>query len=102
MPDGQSPSSGNPDELFTVDEVAAFLGLNSQTVRNMIERRDLGAVWVGQRRVRVRRSQIDELPAAGERPAKAVLREVEGDTGALADAQVRTGRGHLGGECGGP
>lgn len=81
MPDQRSPSSGNPDELLTVEDVAALLKLNQQTVRNMIDRRELGAVRVGQRRVRVRRSQLDEFLAAGERPAKAVLREAEDDIG---------------------
>jgi len=55
-----------PDELLTVDEVAALLKLNSQTIRNMIDRGELGHVRVGQRRVRIRQSQLDALLAAGE------------------------------------
>ena len=40
--------------------------LNQQTVRNMIDRGEMGAVRVGQRRVRVRQSQLDAFLAAGE------------------------------------
>src|SRR5947209_4400485 len=42
-----------------------MLKLNQQTVRNMIDRGDLGAVRVGKRRVRVRQSQLDAFLAAG-------------------------------------
>jgi excisionase family DNA binding protein len=55
-----------PDELLTVAEVANLLRLNQQTVRNMIDRGELGAVRVGQRRVRIRQSQLDAFLAAGE------------------------------------
>ena len=55
-----------PDELLTVKEVAELLKLNQQTIRNMIDRGELGAVRVGQRRVRVRQSQLDAFLAAGE------------------------------------
>ena len=55
-----------PDELLTVKDVAELLKLNQQTVRNMIDRRELGHVRVGQRRVRVRQSQQDAFLAAGE------------------------------------
>jgi excisionase family DNA binding protein len=55
-----------PDELLTVKEVAELLKLNQQTIRNMIDRGELGHVRVGQRRVRVRRSQLDAFLAAGE------------------------------------
>jgi excisionase family DNA binding protein len=47
------------DPFLTVDEVAAMLRLNPQTVRNTIERGELAAVRVGPRRVRVRRSALD-------------------------------------------
>ena len=43
-----------------------MLKLNQQTVRNMIDRGEMGAVRVGQRRVRVRQSQLDAFLAAGE------------------------------------
>jgi excisionase family DNA binding protein len=55
-----------PDEFLTVAEVAKLLKLNQQTVRNMIDRGELGAVRVGQRRVRIRASQLDAFLAAGE------------------------------------
>ena len=47
-------------------EVATLLRLNQQTVRNMIDRGELGHVRVGQRRVRIRQSQLDAFLAAGE------------------------------------
>jgi excisionase family DNA binding protein len=55
-----------PDQFLTVAEVAEMLKLNQQTVRNRIDRGQLGAVRVGQRRVRVRQSQLDAFLAAGE------------------------------------
>jgi excisionase family DNA binding protein len=55
-----------PDELLTVAEVASLLKLNQQTVRNMIDRGELRAVRVGQRRVRIRQSVLDAFLAAGE------------------------------------
>ena len=55
-----------PDELLTVKEVAELLKLNQQTICNMIDRGELGHVRVGQRRVRVRQSQLDSFLAAGE------------------------------------
>ena len=55
-----------PDEFLTVREIAELLKLNQQTVRNMIDRGELGHVRAGQRRVRVRQSQLDAFLAAGE------------------------------------
>ena len=63
-----------PDEFLTVQEIAELLRLNQQTIRNMIDRGELGHVRVGQRRVRVRQSQLDAFLAAGEsspQPAEA-------------------------------
>lgn len=45
-----------------------MLKLNQQTVRNMIDRGQLGSVRVGQRRVRVRQSQLDAFLTASETP----------------------------------
>ena len=59
-----------PDELLTVKEVAELLKLNQQTIRNMIDRGEMGHVRVGQRRVRVRQSQLDAFLAAGESSAQ--------------------------------
>jgi excisionase family DNA binding protein len=52
------------DEYLTVAEVAERLKLNQQTVRNWIDQGSLPAVRVG-RRVRVRRSALDSILAAG-------------------------------------
>lgn len=59
------------DEFLTVQEIAGRLQLNQQTIRNMIDRGELGHVRVGQRRVRVRQSQLDAFLAAGEADANA-------------------------------
>ena len=58
-----------PDELLTVKAFAELLKLNQQTIRNMIDRGEMGHVRVGQRRVRVRQSQLDAFLAAGESSA---------------------------------
>jgi excisionase family DNA binding protein len=52
------------DEFLTVAEVAELLKLNQQTVRNWIDQGYLPAVRVG-RRVRVRRSDLDQLLEKG-------------------------------------
>jgi excisionase family DNA binding protein len=54
-------------EFFTVAEVAALLKINEQTVRNWIDRGDLAAVRAG-RRVRIRRSALDEVLTAVASP----------------------------------
>ena len=46
--------------------VAELSKLNQQTIRNMVDRGELGHVRVGQRRVRIRQSQLDAFLAAGE------------------------------------
>ena len=76
-----SDAPDSPDEFLTVAEVAGLLKLNQQTVRNMIDRGDLGAVRVGKRRIRVRQSQLDAFLAAGEMPA-----EPESDTEGESEA----------------
>jgi excisionase family DNA binding protein len=55
-----------PDELLTVKEVAEQLKLNQQTIRNMIDRGELGHLRVGPERIRIRQSQLDAFLAAGE------------------------------------
>ncbi len=52
------------DQFLTVDEVAETLRINPQTVRNWIDSQALRAVRVG-RRVRIRKSDLDELVQAG-------------------------------------
>jgi excisionase family DNA binding protein len=54
------------DELLTVADIANRLKLNQQTIYNWIDRGELPAVRLGARRVRVRRSDLDALLAAGE------------------------------------
>lgn len=49
------------DSFLTVAEVAELPKLNQQTVRNWIDRGELPAVRVGQRRVRAKRSDLDRL-----------------------------------------
>jgi excisionase family DNA binding protein len=69
-----------PDECLTVAEVASRLKLNQQTVRNMIDRGQLGAVRVGQRRVPVRQSQLDAFLTAtetGHEPARSTATHPE-------------------------
>jgi excisionase family DNA binding protein len=60
-----------PDELLTVQEVADFLRLNQQTVRNAIDRGELAAVRIGKRRVRIRQSDLDAFVEAGYQPVAA-------------------------------
>ena len=55
------------DQFLTVAEIAELLKVNPQTVRNWIDRRELPAVPVGQRRVRVRQSDLDRFLEAGTR-----------------------------------
>jgi excisionase family DNA binding protein len=52
------------EEYLTVAEVAALLKLNEQTVRNWIDSGRLSALRVG-RRVRIKRSDLDAMLAAG-------------------------------------
>jgi excisionase family DNA binding protein len=53
------------DELLTVAEVAETLKVNQQSVRNWIDRRELPVGRVGQRRVRIRRSDLERYLEAG-------------------------------------
>ncbi len=54
------------DETYlTVAEVAAILKLNQQTIRNWIDAGQLPAIRVGQRRVRIKRSDFDRLVQRG-------------------------------------
>jgi excisionase family DNA binding protein len=59
--------SAETDETFlTVAEVAEWLKLNQQTVRNWIDQGSLPAVRVG-RRVRIKRSDLEQILDAGYR-----------------------------------
>jgi excisionase family DNA binding protein len=76
----------DPAESFlTVAEVAEMLKLNQQTVRNWIDQGSLPALRVG-RRVRIRRSDFDQLIASGA------------TTGASGTRDGTTAEGFWGGE----
>ncbi len=60
-----------PEDLLTVEDVAKYLRVNKQTVRNWIDRGELGAIHVGSRRVRIRQSELDRFIAAGETQPRA-------------------------------
>jgi excisionase family DNA binding protein len=53
------------DELRTVGEIAAVLKLNPQTIRNWMNVGTLPYLRVGERRVRVWRSDLQALITAG-------------------------------------
>jgi excisionase family DNA binding protein len=55
------------EQFLTVAEVAGLLKINQQTVRNWIDRGELAAVRAG-RRVRIRRSALDEVLTAVSAP----------------------------------
>jgi excisionase family DNA binding protein len=70
------------EEFLTVAEVAALLKINEQTVRNWIDRGELAAVRAG-RRVRIRRSALDEVlravPSSRSMPAEPAPNGPSGD-----------------------
>jgi excisionase family DNA binding protein len=54
------------DELLTLEDVAKWLRLKKLTVRNMMSRGLPSALYLGHRRGRVRRSELERFLAAGE------------------------------------
>lgn len=52
-------------ELMTVAQVAALLKMHEMTIRNWISAGTLPAVWIGERRVRIKRRDLDDLLAKG-------------------------------------
>lgn len=62
---------------LTVAEVAALLRLNQQTLRNWIDAGELPALRVG-RRVRIRRSDLDELLEAGSTSSATIRTQLDG------------------------
>ena len=57
------------DEFLTVAEVAELLKLNPLTVRNWINRGELPAVRLGERRVRIKRSDLERVARAARHAA---------------------------------
>ena len=85
-PDSSQSQSAPSDELLTVAEVAEYLKVNQQTVRNWLDRRELASVRVGSRRVRIRRSDLDEFLKREEAAAGSPAAMVEPATEAFRDA----------------
>jgi excisionase family DNA binding protein len=52
---------GLADSFLTVAEIAELLTINPETIRNWIDRRELSAVRLGSRRVRVKQSDLDRF-----------------------------------------
>lgn len=75
--------SDGADEFLTVKEVAELLKLNPQTVRNMGDRGELPIVRVGSRRVRIRRSDLDQFLEAGASPVATNEPAPEVDEGSI-------------------
>ena len=76
-------NASKADEYLTVAEIAGQLKLNQRTIRNWIQKGSLRAVYVGPRRVRILRSDLDRLlaggataPAADKQTTTDPLREV--------------------------
>jgi excisionase family DNA binding protein len=88
--DSAQIASVSMDEYLTVAEIAELLKINPQTVRNWIDRRELPAVRVGQRRVRVRQSDLDAFLTSGATSAP----EVEHATGEDATRSGRASAQH--------
>jgi excisionase family DNA binding protein len=64
-----APRDYETDPLMTVAEIAAILKLNPQTVRNWIDAGTLPHLRIGERRVRVWRSDFQAFIHAGESSA---------------------------------
>jgi excisionase family DNA binding protein len=82
------------DELLTVAEIADALKLNQQTVRNIIDRGELPALRVGERRVRVLRSDLDAFLTERRRITRRSPRRVAYDDAVGAATKALRGRDH--------
>ncbi len=58
------------DELLTIWQAARELAVTSGTIRVWIKSRRIGVVRLGVRTVRIRRSELERLIAAGTIPAE--------------------------------
>ena len=79
-------NTSKTDEYLTVAEIASELKLNQQTIRNWIQKGQLRAVYVGPRRVRILRSDLDRLLAGG---ATASAADEQTTTDPLREARQR-------------
>jgi excisionase family DNA binding protein len=68
------------ETYLTVAEVAGMLKLNQQTVRNWIDQGSLPALRVG-RRVRIKRSDFEQIVADGYRSGPASAAREQGPSG---------------------
>jgi excisionase family DNA binding protein len=82
-------SAGPQEEFLTVDEVAAALKVNHQTVRNWITAGKLPAVHIG-RRVRVRKSDFEHVLVAGAPHFKPGPRKTREPSQAFWDGELVT------------
>ena len=64
-------------KLLRIEEVAAALGVSFQAVRSAIATRDLAAVKVGARGVRVREEEVARLVDRGAREKESGLHSTE-------------------------
>jgi len=55
------PDESAPSEFMTVAEVAELLKLNQQTIRNYVDAGRLAAIRIDDRRVRIRREDVDRF-----------------------------------------
>jgi excisionase family DNA binding protein len=76
------------EELLTVREVADYLKVNQQTVRNWVDRQQIDAVRVGERRVRIRQSELDRFLSEGtqDSTADAAASQVDASSEAFGSA----------------
>ena len=79
------------DEFLTVAEVAELLKVNPQTVRNWIDRNELPAVRVGQRRVRVRRADLDQFLESGATAGVPLSEQAQAAFSLILPAAIRGG-----------
>ncbi len=68
---------GAPDSaLMTVEEVAAYLQLKPETIRNLTRRGELPGFKVGSRRLRFRKAEIDAWLESRKRPVNENGRQI--------------------------